>query len=61
MNKQITLEVEYESLNKAILEDLIDHFEYSDADIETINALALVIKFYATDAEWKAFARKNGL
>lgn len=61
MSKRIELDVEYESLNTVILQDLIDHFEHSEADIETINALALVIKFYASDVEWKAFSKKNGL
>lgn len=61
MNTRITLEVDYNSLHKVILENLIDTFEYTDASIETMNALALVIKFYATEAEWKAFAKKNGL
>jgi hypothetical protein len=58
MTKRITLEVDLDSLNQVILDDLIDHYDnHLDGDSELENALLKVIEYYSTEKQWKQFKK----
>jgi len=59
MSKKITVELDEDMLNDLVLQDLVDHFENSELNVSQMNALAVVIKFYSNDKEWKAFSKRH--
>jgi hypothetical protein len=60
MTKRIFVDIEFDSLNELVRDDLIEQFDnHEDGDIELQNALARVIRHYSTDKQWKAFQKKR--
>jgi hypothetical protein len=60
MTKRIFVDIEFDSLNELVRDDLIDQFDnHEDGDIELQNALARVIKHYSTEGQWRMFQKNR--
>lgn len=56
---EIKVNLDTDLVNDIVLQDLVSHFETTDLTSEQANALAVVIKFYSTNKEWKQFVERN--